>query len=201
MSGKLIVFMLVSYLSGSIPFGYILTKIVKGIDIRHHGSGNPGATNVFRVVGKVPGIITFLLDALKGFIPVMLAGKYFGSSDETIIIVAGLMAISGHVWTIFLKFKGGKGVATTAGVFAALIPIETAGALLVFSLVLALTKYVSVGSICAAISLAALTFFVNSHNELKVFSLFAAGLIIFTHRNNLKRLINGTENKVTTKYN
>jgi glycerol-3-phosphate acyltransferase PlsY len=189
----IVICIIAAYIVGSIPTGYLITLAVKGIDIRQHGSGNPGATNVFRVAGPVPGAITFIIDFLKGFVPVILAVRYFGSAFEIYWILIGLAALSGHMWTIFLGFKGGKGVATGAGVFFALLPVPTAAAFVMFWIVFFITRYVSVASITAAILLPVFSFLTHKPLSISVFAACAAVLIIFRHRSNISKLFNGTE--------
>ena len=190
--------MVFSYLLGSIPTGYCMAKGLKGIDIREHGSGNPGATNVFRVVGKLPGIFTLLIDGLKGFLPVWLALKY----DPHNIIFAsilGLSAISGHNWTIFLNFKGGKGVATSAGVFLALVPVPSLIAFGFFLIGLLASRHVSIGSMSGAVSLCISTWIFTYSKYLTFLSLFCALLIIYLHRKNINRLLHNEEPKIEWK--
>ena len=154
---------LASYLLGGIPTGYIIGRI-KGIDIRRHGSGNPGTANVYRTLGKWPGILTFTVDFLKGFAPAMMAKYFFyieASADFSrghwwIPVTAGALAIAGHIWTPFHSFHGGKGVATAAGVFMALLPVPTAGAFVVFGVAVAITHHIFRGSMSAAVAAGAL---------------------------------------------
>ncbi|MGA2090686.1 MAG: glycerol-3-phosphate 1-O-acyltransferase PlsY [Endomicrobiales bacterium] len=192
---RLIGLCIFSYLLGSIPVSFLLGKLLKGIDIRQHGSGNPGATNVFRVLGPVPGIVTFVLDALKGFVPVAIAVHMAG--NELSALIAGLCAILGHMYTLFLGFKGGKGVATSAGVFGALLPGPTALALATFAIVFALFRYVSLGSIAAALVLPLCAWYVDSFSIKTLCAALVAVIIIYKHRSNIRRLIDGTENKIT----
>jgi glycerol-3-phosphate acyltransferase PlsY len=189
-----------SYLIGSIPTGYIWGKALKGIDIREHGSGNVGATNVFRTLGKVPGILCLILDACKGLIPV-LAAKSLGLPYWAFILT-GILAIIGHIWTIFLGFRGGKGVATALGVFAALDPIAISIALAVFIILVAVTRYVSVGSIFGSLTFLTavlIQWFLGRDGVglfLVIMTAIVVFLIIFKHRTNIKRLLNGTEGKI-----
>ncbi len=186
---------LFSYLLGSIPSGYLIAKHAMGIDIRQHGSGNPGAANVYRIVGKWAGISTFLIDACKGFIPVCLARHYCPDS-YWIAIACGVIAILGHMWTIFLKFRGGKGVATSAGVFAALLPIPTAIAFAAFVVCVALWGRISIGSICACIVLPVCSFFIGNHPMSVNLMVTAIGLlVIYKHVPNIKRLLQQKELK------
>ncbi|MCK4667630.1 glycerol-3-phosphate 1-O-acyltransferase PlsY [Candidatus Dependentiae bacterium] len=194
-----------SYLIGAIPFAYIMVKLIKKTDLRTVGSGNVGATNAMRVLGWKLGLVVFLLDFLKGFIAVGLVSGIFGSltildsSPNLIRIIAGICAICGHVWTVFLKFKGGKGVATSAGVFAFLIPIPFLLTLAVFILVVSISRFVSLGSISAAAAFPILTFVFKQDLDLKIFTIFLAVLVTLTHISNLKRLINGTEKRLSFK--
>jgi glycerol-3-phosphate acyltransferase PlsY len=184
-----------AYILGSFPTSYLVAKIVMGIDIREHGSGNPGATNVFRVVGPAAGVITFIVDAAKGLVPVALAGHAFGRTNLAPLVVIGLCAILGHMFTIFLRFKGGKGVATATGVFCALLPQPTGYAFAVFAIVLLLTRYVSLSSIAAAVSLPLFAFLLGSPLPLSVFALAVGVIVIYRHRRNIKRLLTGKENR------
>ena len=191
-----------SYLLGGIPTGYIIGRL-KGIDIRQHGSGNPGTANVYRTLGRLPGIITFIFDFLKGFIPAMIAMKFFylqGAGDFSkghwwIPVTAGALAIAGHIWTVFLNFHGGKGVATAAGVFMALLPIPTTCAFVVFAVAVAITGHISVGSMSAAVSLPVLCFFLADARQ-RPFTLLALTvciLIFYTHIANIRRILKGAE--------
>jgi len=181
--------LLLSYFLGAIPTGYLIAKRVMGIDIRQHGSGNPGAANVYRTVGKWAGISTFLVDAMKGFIPVCLA-RHFSPDTYWVAIACGVIAILGHMWTIYLKFRGGKGVATSAGVFAALLPIPTALAFASFVICVALWGRISIGSICACIVLPACSFFIGKHPMAVNIMVTAIGLlVIYKHVPNIKRLL------------
>lgn len=191
-----------SYVLGGIPTGYLIGRY-KGIDIRQHGSGNPGTANVYRTLGKGPGILTFIVDFFKGFGPAYIAMQYFyiqGSADFSkghwwIPVTAGALAIAGHIWTLFLNFKGGKGVATAAGVFMALLPVPTAGAFVVFGIAVALTHHISVGSMAAAVSLPLLCLLLTNEHQ-RPFTLLAlavCALIIYTHISNIRRILKGAE--------
>jgi len=186
-------YIIFAYLCGAIPFAYILTKIFAGVDIRTIGSGNPGTTNVFRAAGKKVGIVVFILDISKGFIPVFFA-SYIDPSFIFAFIIA-VCAMCGHIYTVFLKFKGGKGVATGLGVFLALTPIPTTIAFIVFILVFLLSGYVSLGSISASIILPIAAYFFNYNCEFIIFASIIAIVIIYKHKSNIKRLISGSENK------
>ena len=186
---------LASYLLGAIPSGYIITRWLKGFDIRDYGSGNPGAANVYRVVGKWPGVATFLCDGVKGASAVFMA-QYFAPGQEYIIIACGFIAIIAHMWTVFLKFRGGKGVATSAGVFMALLPIPTVLALVSFAIIVWLTGRISPGSILAAVILPLSSYFIGHY--LLSYSLIATAagiLVIYRHIPNIKRMLKREELK------
>jgi glycerol-3-phosphate acyltransferase PlsY len=205
-----------AYLLGSIPTGFLVAK-AKGIDIRSAGSGNIGATNAMRVLGKPSGIFVMVVDAAKGYAAVYLGvfilnfffnriyhGFYFGSSSAYPIgrfaIIAGIFAVLGHNYTCWLKFKGGKGIATTAGVYLALAPWAVLVALIVFILAVLVTKYVSVGSISAAIALPATVWIMSPHNLfLDLVTTALGALAIYKHKSNIQRLMAGTENRLGQK--
>ena len=191
---KIIIYLILSYLCGAIPFGYIIAKLFKHLDIRTIGSGNPGATNVYRTVSKPLGILTLCLDVLKGFLPVYIATLI--NFSPYLIITVALVTIIGHIFTLFLNFKGGKGVATACGVFLALNPLSILICLLVFIIVLSIFKYVSLASISAAIMLPISLYLLNSLYEIIIFSCIISILVIIRHISNIKRLLNGTENKI-----
>lgn len=184
-----------SYFLGAIPFGFLIAKYGYHVDIRQVGSGNPGATNVWRTLGKKAGISTLFLDMMKGVIPVVVARALF-PTEELFSVVAGLVSIVGHNWSIFLKGKGGKGVATSAGVFMALIPLQALLAVITFAILFLSTGYVSVGSIFASIALVVGVFMFASSTFIQVTVSAAAVMVIVKHVPNIKRLINGTENRV-----
>ena len=183
---------LISYFLGAVPTGYLIAKKTMGIDIREHGSGNPGAANVYRTVGKWAGVSTSLVDALKGFIPVCAALKLCAGHPYRywVAIACGTIAILGHMWTIYLKFRGGKGVATSAGVFAALLPIPTAIAFGVFVICVALWGRISIGSIFACVALPIASFFIGKHPMgVNVMVTAISLLVIYKHVPNIKRLL------------
>jgi glycerol-3-phosphate acyltransferase PlsY len=185
----------IGYLCGSIPFGVIIARRFYGIDIREHGSRNTGATNVWRVLGKKPGIITLLLDALKGIIPVVIARVLF-RYEPGVGMWTGLAAILGHNWSIFLRGKGGKGVATSAGVFFALVPLQMLVALAAFGGFFWKTKHVSVGSMAGAVALLVASFAIHTPTAIRLLVLVASILILVKHVPNMKRLARGEEPKV-----
>ena len=186
--------LVLSYLIGSIPFAYLYGKLFKSIDIREHGSGNIGATNMLRVLGTKAGVLVLFLDMLKGFLPVFLA-IYFFASYEWFPVLVAIFAVLGHIFTVFLSFKGGRGVATSAGVFLALCPLTLLGAIIIFCIVVALTRYVSLGSIIASISIVFGNFMFEESLYLQLFTIVVAMFIIYKHKSNIKRLIEKTENK------
>lgn len=192
-----ILLIIAAYFIGSIPFAYIIVKLVKKIDIRTVGSGNAGATNAARVLGKWGFISVFLLDALKGFLPVFISLHYYGQTMITLIVAA--VVVLGHTYTVFLGFKGGKGVATGAGVFLALAPAEIGIGLVVFIIVFLATKMVSAGSILASITLLIAVCLMSNWFALKVLTAVIVFFVIFKHRSNIIRIIKGEENKFTRK--
>ena len=210
-----IIVALIAYLIGSINFSIIISKKMAGFDIREKGSGNAGTTNMLRAVGKKAAVITLICDILKGVVSILIAvliGKITKSLDNNLnallVQLAGIFVILGHTFPIFFKFKGGKGIATALGVL--LITNWQIGLIgLVFALVLiALTKMVSVGSISAAILFPILVVFINqnyivptsnSNWSYLIFSIIIALLVIFNHRANVQRILNGTENRISFK--
>lgn len=188
-----------SYLLGSIPFGYLFTRKFTGKNIREHGSGNIGSTNVKRVAGSKVALITQLYDMLKGLLPVgsILLLKYFKifTFPDTYIYMIALAAILGHNFSIFLNFKGGKGVNTTLGASILLSPIPVMIAVLVYYMVKWATKYVSLGSICLSITLPVCEFLIHKSSYEFYYFILCAALIIVMHLPNIFRLINGNENK------
>jgi acyl phosphate:glycerol-3-phosphate acyltransferase len=189
----------IAYLLGSIPFGLILAKLFGGTDVRKEGSGNIGATNVVRVAGPLAGILTLLLDAAKGAAAVLIAGRYTNHSAMWMMI-AGLAALVGHCFPIWLKFKGGKGVAPAAGVYLALCPLAFLGGLILFVLIVGFWRYVSLGSISAALAMPMLMYFLWAPHHapppvITFGALAVAMLIVYKHDANLQRLMEGAEPK------
>ena len=206
---------LLGFLLGSIPFGLLMGKI-KGIDIRQHGSGNIGGTNVFRILGKQSGITCLLLDFTKGLVPVLIARNMVEPmmaeqqfTAQSIEVLTALASIMGHNYSPWIGFKGGKGIATTAGAITALMPFGLVLLILVWAIFTFTTKYVSVGSIAAAASLPILVITGSAYHgklangtwnkPLFIFSLIAAILAIWKHRANIARLKAGTENHIGQK--
>lgn len=201
--GFKILIILLAYLLGSVPIGYIVGKVFFKKDIRQSGSGNIGATNALRNFGTGTGLIVLALDLLKGFLVVKLAASIFPSSN-LIIVLCGVFAVIGHVFPIYLGFKGGKGVATAGGVFLALAPIPLLITILCFITITWITRYVSVGSILSAICFHILALseqvIRNTNNiAMVVFTTLIVLLLIYKHQDNLSRLLNGTENRISFK--
>jgi len=190
---SLVLAVLGSYIGGSIPFGFIAGRLL-GIDVRRHGSGNIGATNVLRVMGPAAAVPVLLLDAAKGIGAVYLGRILAPGLDPAWVgTLAGMAAIIGHNWSIFLGFRGGKGVATSAGVALVLIPRYILYGLIIFVVVIALTRYVSLGSLVAAAVTAMYVLIGPTPLAYKLFAAVGAGFIIIRHRANIKRLMTGQE--------
>ncbi len=212
---SLVIVVLLSYLLGSVPTSIIITKALKGIDIRNYGSGNAGGTNVIRVLGWGPGVFVILFDALKGFLAaVVLSRLFYGKfplanatpfSDFTVVqIIAGISAILGHTWTVFAGFKGGKGIATAGGMLVGIAPIEVAIAAGVFAIVVVSSRYVSLGSVSAAIAFPVSMFLranvfdvaTKYYHSMIFFSIAISGFLIYNHRANIDRLLHGKEHRL-----
>ncbi len=205
---EILIIIVLSYLIGSFPTAILAGKILKRIDIREHGSGNAGATNVFRVLGWKAGVIVLLVDVFKGFAAVWWVAPLSSLSQNADVyiwyqILAGVAAIAGHIWTIFGGFRGGKGVGTGAGVFLGLAPFPVVLCFLVFIGVVWKTRFVSLGSMIGAFLLPIILVIrryalgIPEPLPLIVLSIVLGGLIILTHKANIQRLINGTENKLS----
>jgi len=213
---NLLIIVILSYLVGSIPNSIIMSKIVKGIDIRNHGSGNAGGSNVFRVLGWKYGVAVIVLDALKGVLAVLLISRlYFGNfpfpndtpfDDYTLVqIIAGMSAVLGHIWTIFAGFKGGKGIATGMGFLISIVTVDLLFALVVFSIVVSISKYISLGSLLAAFSVPLIMIVrenifgvdITGYHTILPFTILIALLVAYTHKANIKRLLSGNENKIS----
>jgi acyl phosphate:glycerol-3-phosphate acyltransferase len=208
------VLLTLAYLLGSIPFSFLVVRLVAGKDVREHGSGNVGATNVARTAGKGPGVVALLLDIAKGFAAVRLAqwlvmrpewpfeaGLQPWQSREMWIALAGFVAVLAHMYPLWLRFRGGKGVATAGGVFLALNPIVVAGAVIVFAIVVLVTRYVSLASIVTAAAIPLLFRFLVRGAPFWhiVFSIGIAIVVIVKHRSNIARLVAGSERKLGQK--
>jgi glycerol-3-phosphate acyltransferase PlsY len=184
------------YVLGSIPFALILVQRVGGIDLRHRGSGNVGATNAFRTMGPVVGTGALALDVTKGAVAVLLAQRLGGGEGSAVPAAAGLAAIAGHVYPVWLSFRGGKGVATACGVFAVLAPLATACAALVFVLTIWRTRYVSLGSLTGSVALGPAAYVSGAPVAVVVGAAVAALMILERHRANLGRLWAGAERRI-----
>ncbi len=198
----LVVSMGIAYVFGSIPTAFWAGKLLKGLDIREHGSKNMGATNAFRVLGKWPGIVVLVIDIAKGIVPLVIASECFGLSDYLSLVLVGAAAVAGHNWTMFLGFKGGKGVATSLGMLIGLtiyIPeIRVVLLLTVITWIILFLAfgYVSLASIIASVSLPVLMVILNHPFLLKIMAIILCVFVVLRHRPNIARLIQGKENRV-----
>jgi glycerol-3-phosphate acyltransferase PlsY len=191
---------ILAYLFGSIPTGFLMTRIFVGTDIRSVGSKNVGATNVYRVAGKLPGALTLVIDIAKGVLVVTVVApicyNFLPDIDWVFFrTLLGLVAIFGHIWSVFLKFRGGKGVATTIGVTGVIAPLPLGLSLLVWLAVFIPTKYVSLGSLFFGISLPILSLVFNEPFYVVMFCVIICLLNTYKHRDNIARLLKGQENK------
>jgi glycerol-3-phosphate acyltransferase PlsY len=182
-----------AYLLGSIPFSYIVARR-RGVDVRAVGSGNVGATNVMRNVGRGPGLAAFALDFMKGTAATLLALSW--GPEGALPALAAAVAVLGHMYPVWLRFHGGKGVATGAGAFLPIAPVPALAALVAFGLVLAATRYVSVSSLVGCATLAALAFVLDGPSAVALAALATALLVFWKHRGNLARMARGTENRL-----
>ena len=191
-----------AYLIGSIPVAYIFGRMLKGLDIREHGSGNMGATNAFRVLGKGPGTIVLILDIVKGIIPVTFLANAFGLGDALSLVIISVAAVAGHNWTIFLGFKGGKGMATSLGVLIGLaiqlpgLRIVLGLATLTWLVLFIIFGYVSLASIAAAVALPILMVAFEAPFPMKAMAIVLCIFIVFRHSANIRRLAKGQENRI-----
>ena len=195
---------LVAYLLGSIPTGFLVAR-ARGVDIRTVGSGNIGATNVFRILGRAAGVFVLLVDAAKGWAAVFVAARLlaawaYGDAAASQLVwfqlVAGVAAILGHNYTCWLHFKGGKGIATSAGVLVALVPMSLLIILAIWVVVFACSRYVSLASICAAFALPFAAWLLGEQRTIVLVLSVLAALAIYKHKSNIVRLLNGTENRI-----
>jgi glycerol-3-phosphate acyltransferase PlsY len=223
---SLITIVILSYLVGSIPTGIIIGKLIKGIDLRQYGSGSMGGTNAFRVLGWKAGLFVAVFDVLKGTFATLIVSQIrlgesftdkmisnvtgtlsltdsFSLSIFIVQLIAGVSAILGHIWTVFAGFKGGKGVATAAGMVIGLAPFQMAICFPIWLILLVSTRYMSIASMITAVSFPVVIiiqkYFLEQkiQNELLYFGIAIAILIVFTHRSNIKRLLSGTENRLS----
>lgn len=190
----LIMSMLAIYLVSALPTGVLLARIMGYEDVRRKGSGNIGATNVYRVAGKLPGILTLIGDILKGALP-LLAIKHWLAPTPGQLGLLALLAIIGHCYPVYLGFRGGKGVATAFGILLVLSPKAVLGAAGLFILTVAVTRFISLGSVVAALAMPLLVLFLGHPQEIVAGTLCIAVLIVWRHRSNLRRLLDGTENR------
>ena len=184
-----------AYFIGALPTGLILVRVLRGEDIRQHGSGNIGAVNVLRVAGPAVAAAVLLVDVLKGLVPVLLALRAGVASWA--VVAAGLAAIAGHNWSIFLGFRGGKGIATSFGVLAGLSLPGALVAAAVWIVVVAITRFSSLGSLLAAVSVPVTLWRLRTPSEYVAFGVIAALFAIYRHRANIQRLVAGTELRIT----
>lgn len=182
------------YLIGSIPSGLMIGNVFYQVDLREHGSKNIGATNAYRTLGRVPAAAIFIADLLKGMACVWLGGYFIGA--PLALVIGGIAAIVGHNWSIFLRFTGGKGVATGLGVIAMLMPSTTLLVFLVWAVIVYSTKYVSLGSVVGAALVPVSAYLSGEPIEYLLFGVLAAAFIIYRHKANIGRLLNGTESKI-----
>lgn len=189
----LIGMIILSYLIGSIPCGLIVGKAIYHKDLRHYGSGNIGATNAFRVLGKKAGVLVFLLDFFKGELAVILGLNVIG--EPCAAVLCGLFVILGHMHSIFLQMKGGKGVSTALGVISILMPKVAVIIVLVWGAIVFATRYVSLGSITAALMTPVLAMVFSYHKYYVIFGIIAAAFVIIKHKDNIARIRKGRENR------
>ena len=190
----------VAYVLGSIPFGYLLVKAVKGLDVRQQGSGNIGMTNVWRVAGAGWGMATLALDIAKGALAVW-ATRYFAPGNELLEVLSGLAALLGNIFSIFLKFKGGKGIGISVGIFFSLLFLESSAGLAMFLVALGLGRMVSLGSLLGVTTMMILTLYRHGLSWLSGLAALATVMIWWTHRQNITRILNGTENSIGKRKN
>lgn len=183
-----------AYLIGAIPFGVVIGKLFYNVDVRQHGSGNVGTTNVFRVLGTKAGTVVFACDLLKGFVPALMAAHFFNPWFAIFIAAAPVV---GHMYSIYLKGSGGKGIATGAGAVLALVPLVFCIIIAVWVVLVLTTRYVSVASLAASSLVPVLVIWFSHPLPYEIAAVLVAAIIWWAHRGNLKRLLNGSENRVT----
>lgn len=192
-----VIMILISYLIGSIPFGYLVGKYLKGIDIRKYGSGNIGVANSFRVMGTKYALLVLLGDCLKGFLAVSLAQKLLPEPMWFLLLI-GIFTIIGHNWSAFLRFKGGKGIATTYGVVLSFYPLIAVISAIIWALIVLATKFAALGSILSVFVMLVLSLIFNTPIEFKIFVIVVLLFALIRHRSNINRLINKKEHKINT---
>lgn len=188
----------ISYLIGSISFSVLMARGMKGIDIRNHGSGNAGATNTLRVLGKGPAALVLVLDILKGVIAVLL-GRWLGGDSEWIPALCGIASIVGHNWPVYFRFRGGKGIATTIGVMACLAIIPVLLSAIILLIVVAITRYVSLGSLILVLFTPIFLLLFGNHGPIFWASLIICLFAFWRHRTNIVKIVQGRENKIGSK--
>jgi len=194
-----IIAILLSYLLGAVPFGLVFSKLFSDVDVRTIGSGNIGATNVLRAAGKKAAVLTLLMDTMKGLVPVLIVKFLF--QDDAITVLSGAAAILGHNFPVYLKFRGGKGVATSYGVVVAVAPWTGLLCLIIWALVAYIWRFSSLSALVSFACYPGLTFFITSPQSKPygLLALFIFGMIYYRHRDNIKRLLSGTEPKIGKK--
>jgi glycerol-3-phosphate acyltransferase PlsY len=188
--------LLLAYLMGSIPFGLVVGKVFYHVDVREHGSGNVGTTNVFRVLGKKAGVVVLVCDMLKGFIPAFIAAYFLRETNPWLVIVIAAAPVVGHMYSVFLRGSGGKGVATGAGVVLALVPLAFGVIAVVWVLLILITRYVSLASLVATLLVPVFVFALGDPLPYLIAALLVTVGIFWAHRGNIRRLLTGTENRV-----
>ncbi len=196
-AGQILLFV-VSYLLGSVPFGLLFSKIFSGVDIRNSGSGNIGTANVIRNAGLFAGVLTFLCDLLKGLVPVIIALKFF---DQRTAAIAGLLSVIGHIFSLFLRFRGGKGVATAFGVMLGFNYMTALVSFVVFLVVIVSVRISSLSSLVATVSNLLLNLFFSFSKNLLVLNILLLMLIFYRHRENILRLLRGEEPRMWERKN
>jgi acyl phosphate:glycerol-3-phosphate acyltransferase len=188
--------LLLAYLMGAIPFGVVVGKVFYHVDVREHGSGNVGTTNVFRVLGKKAGSVVLVCDMLKGFIPAFIAAYFLRETNPWLVIFIAAAPVVGPMYSVFLKGRGGKGVATGAGVVLALVPIAFAVIAVVWVLLILITRYVSLASLVATLLVPVFVYALDDPLPYMIAAVLVTVFIFWAHRGNIKRLLSGTENRV-----
>jgi glycerol-3-phosphate acyltransferase PlsY len=191
-----VVALLLAYLMGSIPFGVVVGKLFYHVDVREHGSGNVGTTNVFRVLGKKAGTVVLVCDMLKGYIPAFIAAYFLRETDPWLVIVIAAAPVVGHMYSVFLKGRGGKGVATGAGVVIALIPLAGGIIAVVWVLLILTTRYVSLASLVATLLVPVFVIALGDPLPYLIAAVLVTVGIFWAHRGNISRLAHGTESRV-----
>ena len=203
---NIILGIVLSYLIGAVPTAFIFGKCLKGIDIREHGSGNVGATNAFRVLGKGPGIVVLFIDVMKGILPVTVVADFCGMTTVLLRVLLALIVVCGHNWTVFLNFKGGKGIAASLGVLIGLtIKIAVIRPVLLITVLVWLvcflfTGFVSLASIIAATILPIIMVLTNQSIEIVALGIIFCIFVVVRHRPNIKRLLQGQESRISTPF-